>query len=108
MHQETPGLLPFLRGGAPRLGLFLPALLPPPAGRLGSGSSGSALSAPSVPETPASEPRLLPGARVTAAKEAGMCVVGSTHRAGGLIGCLGEDLETQVHPARLTSLKSFP
>lgn len=33
MHQETPGLLPFLRGGAPRFGLFLPALLPPPSSR---------------------------------------------------------------------------
>lgn len=63
MHQETPGLLPFLRGGAPRLGLFLPALLPSPVGRLGSRASGSALSAPvgtplPAPEPPASEPRL--------------------------------------------------
>lgn len=48
MHQETPGLLPFLRGGAPRLGLFLPALLPPPAGCLGSSSSRPARSGPQV------------------------------------------------------------
>lgn len=50
MHQETPGLLPFLRGGAARLGLFLPALLPPPAGCLGSGSSRPARSAPKSPQ----------------------------------------------------------
>lgn len=34
MRQETPGLLPFLPGrGLSRLGLFLPALLPPRSGR---------------------------------------------------------------------------
>lgn len=85
MHQETPGLLPFLRGGARRLGLFLPALLPPPSGCLGSGSG----SARRVPKSAQPEPACA-CCSVTAAKEVGICLVGSTRQAGGLICSLGE------------------
>lgn len=81
MHQETPGLLPFLRGGAPRLGLFLPALLPSPVGRFGSRASGSALSARVGTPRPPSLPRRSPACR-------------SAHRCKG-----SRDLRGGLHPS---------